>query len=63
MEDEPSCLTNVFEPQIDEGLPTNINKVKCDGIDCCVPHCTNNSLKYSGISYHKIPKDEVLQEK
>ena len=63
MEDEPSCLTNVCKPQIDERLSTNVNKVKRGGINCCVPHGTNNNLKNSGISFHKIPKDEVLQKK
>ena len=28
MEDEPSCSTNVFEPQIDEGLPTWTRNLK-----------------------------------
>ena len=28
MEDEPSCSTNVFESQIDEGLPTWIRNSK-----------------------------------
>ena len=62
MEDEPSCSTNIYKPQVDLAS-TNVNKLKRGGINCCVPHCTNNSLKNSGISFHKIPKDEVLQRK
>ena len=62
MEDEPSCSTNIYEPQVDSAS-TNVNKLKRGGINCCVPHCTNNSLKNSGISFHKIPKDEVLRKK
>ena len=60
MADKPGCSTNLNKTQ---STSTNASKVKRGGINCCVPHCTNNSLRNSGISFHKIPKDEALQKK
>ena len=56
-----SCSGNVFEPQIDEGLTTNVNKAKRGGINCFVARCTKNTKNF-GILFHKIPKDEILQK-
>lgn len=33
------------------------------GKNCCVPQCKNNSLKNPELSFHKIPKNCVLQTK
>ena len=59
MADKLGCLMNVNKTQ---STSTNASNVKRGGINCCVPHCTNNGLKNSGISFHKIPKDEALQK-
>ena len=51
MADKPGYLMNVNKTQ---STSTNAWKVKRGGINSCVPHCTNNGLKNSGISFHKI---------
>jgi hypothetical protein len=61
MGDEPSTSKNVDNIQVN--LRTSACKVKHGGINCCVPHCTNNNIKNPEISFHKIPKDEALQKK
>ena len=50
MADKPGCSTNLNKTQ---SISTNASKVKRGGINCCVPHWTNNSLRNSGISFHK----------
>ena len=59
MADKPGCSTNVNKTQ---RTSTNASKVKRSRINFCAPYCTNNSLRKSGISFHKIPKDEALQK-
>ncbi|KXJ09468.1 THAP domain-containing protein 2 [Exaiptasia diaphana] len=31
-------------------------------VHCCVPECTNHSVKTESVSYHKIPNDQALQK-
>ena len=33
------------------------------GKNCCVPQCTNNSLRNPELSFYKIPKDSTLKKK
>ena len=32
------------------------------GRNCCVPHCGNNSHRNDLLSFHRIPKDEILEK-
>ena len=45
-----------------EQKPGEVCLKRYGGTTCCVPNCSSNNLRTSGLSFHKFPKERTLKE-